>query len=104
MGLYRDDDGNAAFPLHIPSTDAGSWDHGMSLRDYFAIHCDQPGEAEICTAAGLTWTVSGMIDRGDEKAQTFGQWWATQTQEQRFYLYAKARYAMADAMLKARGQ
>jgi hypothetical protein len=104
MGLYRDNDGGAAFPLHIPATDAGSWDHGMSLRDYFAIHCDQPGQAEIVTAAGLTYSVGQVWVTGDASLGTFDKWYASLPQERRFQLYATVRYALADAMLKAREQ
>jgi hypothetical protein len=100
-----DKDGGPAFPNITPDmrVDGGP---GMSLRDYFAIHCDQPGMAEIATAAGLPWKNGTVVDTdpvdGLDRARSFDQWWSTVSQAERFELYAKVRYAMADAMLAAR--
>jgi hypothetical protein len=80
----------------------------LSVRDYFAVHCDQPGEAEIASAAGLVWD-SGMLvipsehDSIDERV-TFNQWWWRLPQAERFALYAKVRYSMADALLAERSK
>jgi hypothetical protein len=73
-----------------------------ALRDYFAIHCDQPGEAEIVTAAGLTFS-NGEV-WADERTSlgSFAKWYRDAPQDERFRLYAEVRYALADAMLKAR--
>lgn len=100
--------GGPAFPhepFHNPSyAERGDvyGSRGMSLRDYFAIHCDQPGEAEIATAAGFTLESGRVWYTTTDGGLTFNDWWRTLTQEQRFELYAKVRYEMADAMLKAR--
>ncbi len=99
-------DGGPAFPSVLYSHDrAENWStDGMSLRDYFAIHCDQPGEAEIIIAAGLkaksTAGFTTVFPDGTEK--TFTAWWLELPQPERFKLYAKVRYGIADAMLAAR--
>lgn len=104
--------GGPAFPLEksggCPSCGSAGYSvsHGMTLRDYFAIHCDQPGEAEIVTAAGLKWDQGLVVaqDRDGTVRRSFSQWWWTIPQSRRFELYAQVRYALADAMLKARDE
>jgi len=76
---------------------------GMSLRDYFAIHCDQPGVDEIVTAAGLVHRDYKVWQDENTCLGHFIDWYSKLSQERRFELYAKVRYAMSDAMLKARG-
>lgn len=101
-------DGGPAFPQSdLSQYDIGPSEYGnsgMSLRDYFAIHCDQPGQAEIIRAAGLEAKSSAgyfvVMNNGTEIP--FEQWWQTISQQDRFNLYAMVRYQMADAMLKAR--
>lgn len=106
-------DGGQAFPTEFYETEHGdrvepfAGSPGMTLRDYFAVHCDQPGEAEIIVAAGLTslssagYFVTGFPDDPDKKI-TFTDWWREVSQEGRFRLYAKVRYAIADAMIAER--
>lgn len=91
-------DGGPAFPDDRSQV-------GMSLRDYFAIHCDQPGEAEILLEAGLQRGKNFRVSIGEGvgvKELTFGEWWDTVTQSRRFELYARVRFKMADAMLAER--
>lgn len=79
----------------------------ISLRDYAAIHVDQPGRVEIMSAAGLTikdaysFTVTSEGD-GSSLTVQFDDWWNGLPQAERFRLYWKVRYGMADAMLAAR--
>jgi hypothetical protein len=98
-------DGGPAFPHEDGqfggANDAGS--HGMSLRDYFAIHADQPGEAEIVAAAGLSMK-AGYVECEDGEKRYFSQWYSHLSNEYRFSLYAKVRFAIADAMLAERAK
>lgn len=93
-----------AFPLAVPGDCMMEPSWGMSLRDYFAVHCDQPGTAEIITAAGLSLKspagVFVVFPDGSEK--TFSEWWNEMSQAERFGLYAKVRFDLADAMLRQR--
>ncbi len=91
---------------------AGTWAYGpdgkavhypgMTMRDYFAIHADQPGAAEIATAAGLTYWCGAVWSDGDTRLAGFEEWWRGLPQERRFELSATVRYQQADAMLSAR--
>jgi hypothetical protein len=107
--VVMQNDGGPAYPTRDFWDEAESrkHEHGMTLRDYFAVHCDQPGEAEIIAAAGLTslssagYFVTGFPDDPDKKI-TFTDWWREVSQEGRFRLYAKVRYAIADAMIAER--
>jgi hypothetical protein len=108
---FGTDTGGFAYPMIEWKSPDGMYatnlSHGMTLRDYFAVHCDQPGEAEIIAAAGLTslssagYFVTGFPDDPDKKI-TFTDWWREVSQEGRFRLYAKVRYAIADAMIAER--
>ena len=93
-------DGGPAFPGIIgpPSEFA----LGMSLRDYFAVHADQPGYAEIVSHAGLTYGSNQVWRDAQTSIGTFDNWWRDLPNEERFRLSAGVRYAMADAMLAAR--
>ncbi len=76
------EDGGPAFPQHANTGNLEGWRHGLSLRDYFA------GSALIGVASQLNpdhlqELAEGQADAGPE---------------------AKAAYALADAMLKAREQ
>mgnify|MGYP000936458441 CR=1 FL=1 len=96
-------DGGPAFPS-APNTQPGRYlRDGMSLRDYFAAKADQPGVAEVVTAAGLTCPdgISVWAD-SNTRIGTFTQWWGGLTNEDRFALSAKVRFQQADAMLRAR--
>lgn len=101
------EDGGQAFPQPVtvgPNDDMYPAYPGMTLRDYFAAHVDQPGEAEIIVAAGLmAKSPAGylvVLPNGDEI--TFAEWWRDLPQAERFALYAKVRYGMADAMIAER--
>jgi hypothetical protein len=83
---------NTRWPLH----------KGMTLREYIAIHCDQPGRLEIASAAGQTlreFCGLSYDDPGRLAFPTWDEWFHQLPQSERFRLYAKVRYAIADAML-----
>ena len=102
------DDGGPAFPgMQRVSLggDSWDWDHasGMPLRDYMAIHADQPGAAEIVTEAGLVMNSQGVWKSSSERiARHFNEWWEDVPQAERFRLSAAVRYRIADAMIAAR--
>ncbi len=78
---------------------------GMTLRDYFAIHGDQPGQLEIAAAAGVLVREHCGLPWNDPKAlelPTWLEWFHKLPQSERYRLYAEVRYSIADAMLKAR--
>ena len=82
-------DGGPAFPVQ----DAAKWQaHGMSLRDYFAIHADMGDVEELSRAWGEK--LLGRANPGISDLVACLQWWA----EYR----ATLRYMEADAMLAAR--
>jgi hypothetical protein len=72
---------------------------GLTKREYFAVHLDQPGMAEIVTAAGLTWSNNEVWEGEHISLGYFDKWWSTLPQARRFALYAKVRVALADALL-----
>lgn len=75
------------------------------LRDYFAIHCDQPGRLEIATLAGVETLETSSLPWGNPERKglpTWESWFNALPQEERFRMYATIRYQIADAMLKAR--
>jgi hypothetical protein len=76
----------------------------MTLRDYFAIHCDQPGTAEIAAAAGLSMkSPAGVfVILPDGIEMNWADWWNGLSAAERFSLYARVRFAIADAMLAER--
>lgn len=80
MTTQQPNDGGQAFPLAIDLGDRVESESGMSLRDYFA--------AKALPAAYKDTTESARIDGWPEN-------WRQ--------LVAEEAYAMADAMLKARG-
>lgn len=78
--------------------------HGMSLRDWFASQCDQPGVAEIVAMAGHK-TDGFWVEFLDGSERTkFNDWYNAMPLDQRFGLVARVRYAIADAMLKERSK
>lgn len=109
-------DGGPAFPQSErkfkPDINGGGMvltkiDGGMTLRDYFATHADQPGASEIVAEAGLCWIESKVWvpadrDNAGECLGHFDKWWATLPLEERYRLYARVRYGIADAMLAVR--
>lgn len=78
---------------------------GMTLRDYFAVHADQPGVSEITSMAGV-FCPDNFHVYADASKETelgnFNDWWNTLTLTERLALSARVRFAMADAMLAAR--
>jgi len=78
--------------------------NGMTLRDYFAVHADQPGVSEIVSmAGGETDGFYVMFSAGGTKYK-FTEWWNGLPLEDRLELSARVRYAMADAMLAERAK
>jgi len=79
---------------------------GMTLRDYFAVHADQPGVSEIASAANMQsdgfhiWPANEPIT----EKQVFNVWWNLLPLGERLSLSAKVRFAMADAMLAERAK
>lgn len=97
------DDGGPAFPTKEYIGHEERWDHvGMSMRDYFAVHADQPGIAEIVSMYGLTYSANQVWSDEITSLGTFDAWWRSIPNEERFRLSARVRYAMADAMIAAR--
>jgi len=99
-------DGGPAFPRSAAEHSQGGHyeQDGMSLRDYFAVHADQPGYAEIVTHAGLTYGSNQVWKDAQTSIGTFDSWWRDLPNSERFRLSAEVRYAMADAMLAARAE
>ena len=96
------EDGGPAFP-HEGGDFSGLYaEPGMSLRDYFAVHADQPGVAEIVSMAGLSYSANQVWVDANTSIGTFDSWWRGITNDERFNLSARVRYALADAMLAAR--
>lgn len=99
------EDGGPAFPT-IPTYDSQGYpsqeSEGLSVRDYFAVHADQPGYAEIVTHAGLTYGSNQVWKDAQTSIGTFDSWWRDLPNSERFRLSAEVRYAMADAMIAAR--
>jgi hypothetical protein len=105
-------DGGSAFPRQFKQwdNDCGEWvpgepEAGMTLRDYFAIHGEEPSQIELLDAGGMVQGEDGIYARNDGQtkvAKSFYEWFNKQSNEQRFALCAKVRFLMADAMLKAR--
>jgi hypothetical protein len=76
----------------------------MTLRDYFAIHGDQPGVAEIVSTAGLTYASHRVWKDSQTNLGSFDDWYNSLPQLERLALYARVRYAIADAMLAERSK
>lgn len=75
---------------------------GMSLRDYFAAHSDQPGQSQIATL--LSWRCRGVngVPYNDPDALSFDERWGQLTLSEQADAYSRVRYVIADAMLRAR--
>lgn len=99
MAESKIDDGGLAFPLFEEGPHSSV---GMSLRDYFAVHSDQPGIAEIVSMYGLTYSANQVWSDEVTSLGTFDSWWRSIPNEERFRMSARVRYAMADAMIAAR--
>jgi hypothetical protein len=77
---------------------------GMTLRDYFAAHSVQPGCGEIASLAGLAYRM-GRVWRDDSTSLgSFDDWFNGLPLAERLDLFARVKYAMAAAMLRAREQ
>lgn len=95
-------DGGSAFPnmgKHANNNPEG----GLSVRDYFAIHCDQPGCAEITEAAGLVFR-DNRVWTSETAGMGFNDWYNALPSARKLQLYAQVRYAMADALLAERNK
>jgi hypothetical protein len=101
--MNRKKDGGPAYPGRVYNTR----EHylGMSLRDYFAIHADQPGRLEMSNAAGVLLREHAPKDLPKEERDAlphWSDWFYTLTQKERYQLYAKVRYQMAGVLLEER--
>lgn len=105
-------DGGPAFPRRLPNVEVPVCEaldmikryEGMSLRDYFAIHCGEPCVAETAAIAGLVMRPDGCVYPvdGDAAGIDSHEWWAGLSGAEQRRLTSIARYAMADALLLAR--
>ena len=85
------DTGGPAFPVVIPLDQSAEFHMGMTLRDYFAIHATEEDiQRHLPTGRIIEVVVETMIGLKEVEKQP-----ERRTREQ-------ARYAFADAMLKAR--
>lgn len=74
---------------------------GMTLREYFAAHADQPGVSEIVSMAGHR-TDGYWVEFSDgREKQKFNDWWNDLPLPERCSLSARVRFALADAMAAA---
>lgn len=95
---------NAPLPTETDLVFPGLMGKGLTKRELFAVFSDQPGVAEIVTAAGLRCTDNFWVWKDAEtKIGSFNDWWATLSNAERFALSAKVRVEQADALLKALG-
>lgn len=89
-------------PSAFPRDERYLGHNGMTLRDWFAGQADQPGVSEIVAMAGHKtdgfWV---EVESASEKVK-FNDWWNGLPLAERCLLYARVRYALADAMLAAR--
>ena len=93
-----------AFPFVIPDGCGGfqEAESGMSLRDYFAVHADQPGVSELVAMAGGETDGFHVKFTRDCTPMKFNDWWNGLPLADRLDLSARVRFAMADAMLANR--
>lgn len=92
--------GGPAFPIGI---DAFAEDkEGMTLRDYFAVHSVQPGMGELASLAGLAYRNGAIWKDEQTRVASADEWFNTLPLSERLELFSRVKYAMADAMLKAR--
>jgi hypothetical protein len=105
------DNGGSAFPYEHKVWDSNycQWKtqyvtDGMTLLDYFAAHSVQPGCGEIASLAGLAYRM-GRVWRDDSTSLgSFDDWFNGLPLAERLDLFARVKYAMAAAMLRAREQ
>ena len=99
-----------AFPQSLTPHPNGGFTHpsdgyglgGMTLRDYFAIHSVQPGCGELATMAGLYYSQGAVWSNSETRVDNFDAWFCGLPLTERLDLFARVKYAMADAMLEAR--
>lgn len=98
--------GGQAFPMHWSTKEANInvvlEQRGMTLRDYFATHSVQPGMGELASLAGLVYRQGAVWKDEQTRVAGFDEWFNTLPLSERLELFSRAKYAMADAMLKAR--
>jgi hypothetical protein len=99
MTTSPEDTGGPAFP---PTHDPATHPSGMTLRDYFAAHSVQPGCGEIATVAGLRYSAGAVWSDEVTRVGSFDDWFNGLPLSRRLDLFARVKFAMADAMLKAR--
>lgn len=86
----------------FPSAYSLPENRGLTKREYFAVFADQPGVAEIVTAAGLHCTDNFWVWKdADTKIGSFTDWWSKLSNTERFALSSKVRVQQADALLAA---
>ena len=98
------DTGGPAFPESYVGADRpyeGIGD-GMTLRDYFAAHSVQPGCGEIASMAGFVFRSGAVWSDSQTRIGSFDDWFNAMPLSERLELFARVKFAMADAMLKAR--
>lgn len=84
----------------IVPPDGGVRMTGLTKREYFAIHADQPGVAEIVRAAGLHSPDNFYVWKDAEtKVGNFNEWYSALPDAERFRLWARVRVQMADALI-----
>lgn len=88
-------DGGPAFPSLRELGDIATTDAGMTLRDYFATHCNTLGDKVSTDLAVELAATQGVTKPGDNQ-DTLGwhRYWCA--------VHSAHRYMMADAMLAAR--
>jgi len=108
------DDGGSAFPfgtraIHYDPCGGGRdvveyiQLPGMSLRDYFAAHADQPGYVEAYQLAGCPEVACPPGFNKDHFATDMESrarvWWGTISVLEKYRFYSRLRFLAADAML-----
>lgn len=86
------DNGGSAFPQYDRTFGAGTVTGGMTLRDYFAAHCP-----DSALPKSVTWGDIIKFKRLPSNSR-IEEWKDEWTEE----YFATARYAYADAMIRAR--
>lgn len=110
--MSTQDNGGPAFPVEVDCTQPDGRQtgntlyqaYGMTLRDYLATHSVQPGMGEIASMAGLTYSNGGVWSDPITRIAGFDEWFNRLPLDERLSLYARVKYAMADAMLKERAK
>jgi len=105
------DDGGYAFPQ--PDDGIGNpignvWDGcgGMSMLDWFASKCDQPGVVEAYQLRGCpdVPVLHGWREEDLTMELRAMKWWGSLSLHEKYATYAELRYMAADAMLAERNR